>query len=301
MATAEIAHHRVGIKHMLIATDFSRRSEAVLACGQDFARMFGAQAEIVYVLPVEGFAMAGAEGLMAGLDAARRDIMELRSRLRRNAAYNDDSDFKVTLLEGPVAECLLQCATEKRDDLIVMGTHGRGGLGKAFLGSVAEKVFRHATVPVLTVGPNVHPRARMVNIPHILAPCDLSARSHEAMHFTCTLAKAHQSRLTVLHVVESKAAGTKIDPEGVKQSIRENLVEIVGRDANGLDISYRVEFGRVAASILDVATESHADLIVLGVRRSSGALDRFMWPVAYELVRDAACPVLTLRARSGPR
>ncbi len=75
----------------------------------------------------------------------------------------------------------------------------------------------------------------------------------------------------------------------------EKLAEIVRESGDGVDVRYRIEFGKVSSTILEVATETDADLIVLGVRRSSGILDRFMWPIAYELVREAACPVLTLR------
>lgn len=87
----------------------------------------------------------------------------------------------------------------------------------------------------------------------------------------------------------------KLDPERVKQGIREELAQIIGKHAEGVDVRFRIESGKVASTILDAATEINADLIVLGVRPSSGLLDRFMWPIAYELVREAACPVLTIR------
>ena len=81
----------------------------------------------------------------------------------------------------------------------------------------------------------------------------------------------------------------------MKAGIRERLAEIVGRDGTGLDINYSVEFGSVASKALDVASSLDADLIVLGVQPATGILDRFIWPVAYEVVREAACPVLTIR------
>ena len=298
MATAEIASTRIGIDHVLIATDFSQQSELALQYGLDFARLFGAQAEIAYVLPTEEYALAGAEGLLAGRDAARRDLLDLKSKLRRKVAYNDDTECQVTMLEGPVADSLLECAREKRADLIIVGTHGRGGLGKLILGSVAEEVFRQSSVPVLTVGPNIHGHQKHPELRHILAPCDLTAKSHPAVRYACALAAGHHSWLTVLHVVEHANEGVKVDPERVKTRVRERLAEIAGEAGIGLDINYRVEFGRVASTILDVASSLDSDLIVLGVRPSTGVLDRFVWPVAYELVREAPCPVLTIRQSS---
>jgi len=295
MATAQLVSNCVGIQNVLIATDFSHHSDAALGYGIELANVYGAQAEIVYVMPTEDFALAGPEAIHAAREAARRDLLEFKSRLRRTGSIAEHMDFHVSMLEGPVADGLLQCAREKRIDLIVVGTHGRGGLRKLILGSVAEKIFRHSSVPVLTVGPNIHRRRGMKQTRQILAPCDLTPRSHPALEYACNLAETHNSQITVLHVIEHVNEGLKLDPERVKQGIREKLAEIVGRRSDAADVHYRVEFGNVPATILRVASELDSDFIVLGVRRSSGVLDRFMWPIAYELVREAQCPVLTIR------
>src|ERR1035438_3775407 len=155
MATAELAATGVGIHNVLIATDFSHRSFGVLNYGLNFVRRYGAHAEIVYVLPVDEYALAGPEAVAAAQDAARRDLLELKTKLRCTRTFEDDADYRVTMLEGPIADCLLQWAHEKKIDLIVVGTHGRSGLGKVIPGSVAEKIFRHSDMPVLTVGPHV--------------------------------------------------------------------------------------------------------------------------------------------------
>ena len=86
-----------------------------------------------------------------------------------------------------------------------------------------------------------------------------------------------------------------LNPDRVKKEIRERLIEVVGWRDGRFAIHYRVEFGNIPAAILRVASEIDSDLIVLGVRRRSGVLDRFVWPIAYELVRSATCPVLTIR------
>jgi nucleotide-binding universal stress UspA family protein len=295
MSAVAVARSSVGIHQVLIATDFSHQSELVIKYGLEFARFFGARAEIAYVLPVQEYVLAGGDGLEAGRDSARRDLHELRQKLRRNAAYDDNTQIDVSLLEGPAADALLDCARADRADLVIVGTHGRGSFGKVCLGSVAEKVFRHSSVPVITIGPNLKPGHKAMELRHILAPCDLTARSHPAVELAAQLAEDHHSWLTVLHVVERSGEGNRVDPERVKSGIRENLAEIVGCDEERLDICYRVENGRVASTILDVAAELDADLIVLGVRPASGVLDRFHWPIAYEVVRNATCPVLTMR------
>ena len=110
-----IASTRIGIDRVLIATDFSHQSELALQYGLDFARLFGAQAEIAYVLPTEEYALAGAEGLLAGRDAARRDLLALEVEAYAvSVAYNDDTECQVTMLEGPVADSLLECGPGRR-------------------------------------------------------------------------------------------------------------------------------------------------------------------------------------------
>jgi nucleotide-binding universal stress UspA family protein len=295
MATAPLAASGVGIHNVLIATDFSHHSSAALNYGLSFAHRYSAHAEVVYVLPTDEFALAGPEALTAAKDAARRDVLDLKTKLRRSHLREEDEDYRISMLEGSAADCLLEWAREKRVDLIVVGTHGRGGFGKIILGSVAEKVFRHSAVPVLTIGPHIH-RPKEGSAAHrILAPCDLTPRSHPAVQFACALAKEHNSQLTVLHVIERTNEGMKLDPERVMGEIRVELAQILGKCAEGIDVRYRIDCGKIAGTILSAATDIDTDLIVLGVRPSSGLLDRFMWPIAYELVREAACPVLTIR------
>jgi nucleotide-binding universal stress UspA family protein len=295
MATATPAASDVGIHNVLIATDFSHQCVVALNYGLDFVRRYGAHAEIVYVLPTDEYALAGPEALTAAKDAARRELLELKSKLRRSQAFEEVEDCRVTMLEGPVADCLLEWTREKGIDLIVVGTHGRRGLGKVILGSVAEKVFRHSDVPVLTIGPHTRRHREIFDAHRILAPCDLTLRSHPAMQFACALARQHNARLTVLHVMEHADEGLAAERERIAQCAREELARIVGQRAEGVDVRYRIETGKVPATILAAASEMDADLIVLGVRPSSGVLDRFMWPIAYELVGEAACPVLTIR------
>ena len=99
--------------------------------------------------------VAGPEAYAAAKDAARRDLLELKHELRRKHSYLEGEDYHLFLLEGEVAQSILDFAHQKEIDVIVVGTHGRSGLGRALMGSVAERVFRHSPVPVLTLGPHL--------------------------------------------------------------------------------------------------------------------------------------------------
>ena len=137
----------MGIHNVLIASDFSHHSDVALRFGLSLAQLYGARVEIVYVLPTDEYVLSGPEGLHAGTEAARRDLLDFKSRLHNLRSAGEYADCHVSLLEGPVAESILQCAHQRKADLIVVGTHRRGGFGRVIHGSVAEDIFRHSPVP----------------------------------------------------------------------------------------------------------------------------------------------------------
>ena len=153
MVAAQVTPNAVGIHNLLIAIDFSRCSNLVLQHGLALAKEYNANAQVVFVLPTNEFLVAGPDAFVAARDAACRDLNELKTELKVAYGYEEGKDYHLFLLEGDVAQCVLDFADKKHIDLFVLGTHGRGGLGKALMGSVAEKVFRRSPVPVLTIGP----------------------------------------------------------------------------------------------------------------------------------------------------
>src|SRR5208283_910898 len=136
MATAQLTPAKVGIQNVLIATDFSRCSNAALNFGLQVAKAYNAQAHVVFVIPADQFLLAGAEAYVAAKDAARRDLEQLQAELQRTHSHAKGEAYHLYLFEGDAAQSILDFAQQKRVDLIVVGTHGRGGLGKALIGSV---------------------------------------------------------------------------------------------------------------------------------------------------------------------
>ena len=105
-------------------------------------------------------------------------------------------------MEGDVAQSILDCARQNKADVIVVGTHGRGGLGKMLMGSVAERVFRQSPVPVMTVGPHLHRAARGFAPRNILLAADFTPASECAAQYAGALARERNAKLTVLHVLD---------------------------------------------------------------------------------------------------
>ena len=295
MATAKLTSVGVGIHNVLIATDFSRYSNLALNFGLELAHGHQAKAQVVFVVPTDEFALAGPEAYVAARDAAHRDLLELKDELRKTHPGIEGEDYHLVLLEGPVAESILNFAHQKNMDLIVLGTHGRSGLGKMLMGSVAERVFRQSPVPVLTIGPCVRRATRGAAPRNILLAADFTLAGERASHYAAAMAREYDAKLTLLHVVEDAALQPGADRDAVLYGMETKLGDLLGEDAAGLRFCCHVEVGKVVSTILHTAAEIDTDLLVLGVRPWTGVLDRFMWPHAYEIVREASCPVLTVR------
>jgi nucleotide-binding universal stress UspA family protein len=295
MATAQLTPVGVGIQNVLIATDFSRYSNAALNFGLQVAKAYKAKAHVVFVIPSDQFLLAGPEAFVAAQDAARRDLEELQAELHRSHSHVEGEDYHLYLLEGDVAQSILDFAQQKRIDLIVVGTHGRGGLGKAFIGSVAERVFRQSPVPVLTLGPHLRRQTRDNGPQNILVAADFTPASARAARYAAMLARENKAKLTLLHVVDHKKLDHVPDPAAVKRGIEQRLADLLGAEGASVDYSLQVEVGPVVPAILHTLNQVGADLMVIGVHRSSSVLDRLMFPHAYELVCESSCPVLTLR------
>jgi len=298
MATATSKATGVSIRNMLIATDFSRLSSEILCAGMNFCQAFGAHAFVLYVLPQSEFALAGFEAYAAARDAAQRDLRELDEQLRSRYAREQGKDYELMISEGDVADCIFEVARTKHIDLIVVGTHGRTGLSKALLGSVAERIFRHSDVPVLTVGPQCR------HIPpsgpkRLLVPLDFTPASQASAKYACALAREHDAELILLHVIGKPGNGALPDLECVTRGIEQSLAELAYPEADPQRLKVIAKVGNVVPTILDAASDMAADLMVLGVHNYPGLLDHFRQQPAYELVRQAPCPVLTLREQTG--
>jgi nucleotide-binding universal stress UspA family protein len=141
------------MKKILVATDFSDLATAALRSAASLARCAGAELVVVYADQFE----APPEFTSGQVDAIAAAIEESRERsaaeLQRYASANVETGvaWRTIVAEGPPASTILKVAEAEQADMIALGTHGRGGLQRLMFGSVAERVMRNATVPVMTV------------------------------------------------------------------------------------------------------------------------------------------------------
>jgi nucleotide-binding universal stress UspA family protein len=144
----------ISLKKVLVPVDFSDTSDVALRYGKALAGAFGASLHVIHVVQ-EPYAQPWAvEAYGFSMATLQEDwIKEANTKLEGVLTADDRRALKATattILGHPVSE-ILRFATDERIELIVMGTHGRGPLGHMVMGSVAERVVRHAPCPVLTV------------------------------------------------------------------------------------------------------------------------------------------------------
>ena len=144
----------IDLKKVLVPVDFSDSSDVALRYGRALASAFGASLHIIHVVQ-EPYAQPWAvEAYGFSMATLQEDwIKEANAKLEGLLTVTDKSTLKataITILGHPVSE-ILRFAADERIDLVVMGTHGRGPLGHMVMGSVADRVVRHAPCPVLTV------------------------------------------------------------------------------------------------------------------------------------------------------
>ena len=142
----------INLKTILVPTDFSECSEEALQYGLELARRFDASLHLLHVVHDPVAQPWAAEGFSVPVfEVVEQWQKQAQERLR--AAVPDADRGRVTIasvVATPYAE-ILAYASAHEVDLIVMGTHGRGGVTHMLLGSIAERVVRRAPCPVLTV------------------------------------------------------------------------------------------------------------------------------------------------------
>lgn len=305
----------VHIKHILCPVDFSEFSRHAFDRAVAVARSYGAELTVLHVLPVPSAVPAlpyGPEGPGPfGFEAVDRDraLAELSRFLAAEQSIGVPLHYKTAESPSVQKEVLIQ-ASRLSADLVVMGTHGRSGFDRFFLGSVAEKTLRTSPVPVLVVPPRLPDVVPAGRDPFrsILCAVDFSQDSARALGYAASLARHAAGRLTLLHSVEpvpvgyDPLGGVNFDVVGYEQALensaRAELQKFVQPIAPGTDTETVVTRGKAYREILRVATERQADLIVVGVH-GRNAFDRLVFGSTTEhVVRRATCPVLAVPALS---
>jgi nucleotide-binding universal stress UspA family protein len=279
------------VKNILFATDFSSCSQAAVPYARAIAERYGATVHMVHVLtpePTIELPLDRFPDLDADLDAARSSMKTLLAcKPFGKAAYT------ATVERGRLWDVLATFVEAKSIDLMVLGTHGRRGLKKMVLGSVAEEVFRLASCPVLTVGPEAMLEgAADARFKTILFATDFYSGSQHALSYAVATARDNGSHLILLHAVSDSMEIPDLARAGERVA---ELISVESRQEFKPEII--VGTGSAAETILKVAKNKQADLIVMGARHAGVAslAAHLPWATASKVVCAARCPTLTFR------
>ncbi len=287
------------LKNILFATDFSSSSEAAVPIARSLAAHFGATMHVLHVAPPEPHTSVPLDKIPAAVQSDWHTLeQQMAHFLIRNPLKG--VTHEVILERGPLWHVIEAVVREQDIDLIVAGTHGRRGLKKLVLGSVAEEIFRRARCPVLTVGPHIAKDGMEEGrIRSIIYATDFSAGSMQALPYALGLARENQARLALVHVLPTMQETSPAELDQIAEGCRERLLQLVPPVAQAAcSAEAAVRFGAAADAILREAEERHAQLIVMGARRAAigVATVHLPWATAHRVVCEAPCPVLTVRA-----
>lgn len=206
---------------------------------------------------------------------------------------------QVLVQAGQPAEAINKAAEDLDVDLIVMATHGRTGVARLLLGSVAEHVVRRSQRSVLTMGPGTAAAA----FKKILCPVDFDASSAAALKFAARLALQYKAALNLLHVVTVPFEPSEVPVEPPtpewEQDARVRLEKLVSENL-GDKVNHQliVRRGDPGGAIVDAERELHSDLVVIPTHGRSILGHLGLGSVAERVVRESSAPVLTIRKRS---
>ena len=304
----------VGITRILCPVDLSPASQRALEYAIAMSRWYTAPVTALHLFP--NVPIPDPVPLYRGQAVTLHDVNPetLRARLQdlvRRVA--DRAPIATQIADtNDVRRGILEHAAELSADLIVMGTHGRTGVGQLLLGSVTEAVAREADCPVMAVPPDAVSKGPLdVPFQHIVCAVDFSEQSQWALTLALELAQEADANLTLMHALEipPELAALPTDTESDIPAVRAaaeaaalvRLRALVPPDAHTYcTIHTEVREGRADREILHVAAEQRADLIVLGVHGRS-LFDRLIFGSnTHGVLCHASCPVLVARTPAPP-
>jgi nucleotide-binding universal stress UspA family protein len=298
---------------LLIPLDGSEFSEQTLPYAASVARAAGARVHLAHVHvphPPEDLLLNPQfqfEGVnMAEYEAKYR--AEEEDYLKGIAAKmeQDLGDSVVpTLLEGDVSSSIERYALTNDTDMIVMSTHGRTGLSRFWLGSVADELVRHTSIPVLLIPPSADGQSGVDHqFKHILVPLDGSERGEAILEPAMELGAEWKARFTLLHVVPvNRIVGARVYPipmghlEERRNQARQYLAGLSDRLRDqGLEVNTRVvDHATPAEAILRTAEAENADLVALATHGHRNLARAVLGSVADKVVRATTRPLLVMR------
>ena len=292
------------IRNILLAVDFSPSSMEAISVAVDMADRFSARLHVLHarVLRRDPDSDRGSSKPVVLKEKLNKLLGD--NALRERGYEPEDLDV-IQNVEQDIepAPAIINYAEQHEIDCVVIGTHGRRGIRRLLIGSVAEEVVRTAPCSVMTV--RQLPDEGRFSPATIMVPVDFSEHAQFATAHAKHLAVKYDARLSIMHVVEEflhpafYGPGVQsiydVEPD-IEEKARDRLKSFYeSTPGPNVDAEYLVETGRAGRSISDVAEKAGAGLLVMSTHGRTG-MDHFLiGSVASRVVRSAPCPVLSVK------
>ncbi len=298
------------IRNVLYPTDFSPCAEAAFPYALQLTRRHNATLHVMHVAPLLGLHPNPPTFDSPAAERAARQDQQTEAEQRMNAilrAYDvEDVDARRVYSRGVSPGSTLIAYSEASEiDLIVIGSHGRTGMRRLLLGSVAEELIRHASCPVLVVRTLTEPAMSPPSDRRLLVPFDFSSSAELALRYAHELGEEYDTAIDVLHVIDP---GTHVEAYVKEVSERGRMLEQLRLEAHralekidaelggpSVRAAYHVSVGFPPKEIVEFAHENDSAMIVLSSHGRTGKNSIFIGSVAEHVVRHAPCPVFLAR------
>jgi nucleotide-binding universal stress UspA family protein len=286
----------ITIKKILCPVDFFPASEAAVNYAAGLAANYDAAIHLLHVItPIAPaayeYVIDSTEIVKSMEESSKEEMNKLVSSLKE-AGVVAQADLQV----GDVYDEIKRAIEAGKPDLIVMGTHGRRGVERWFMGSTTEKLLRHSPVPLVTISATGEKSFTAPRFRRILVTTDFSDGTPDALAYAFSVAQENESRLTLLHVLHDVSADLSGKyRDSLINGVRKQLEDMVPAEAkNWCDIVTRVETGLPYRIILRTLEDERPDLLVMNIH-GKGMLDRaLLGSTAERVVRAASCPVMLI-------
>jgi nucleotide-binding universal stress UspA family protein len=297
------------LQKILFPTDFSKCAEQALAHAVFLAEKYGAEIHVLHVITIFEDQPSVVSNEIAETKEMVRKLEDIAEKqLNKIVDSHSADDIKITTevkRSLSAAPAILEYASENKIDLIVMGTHGRRGLGHLLLGSAAEEVIRLSPCPVFTIRELKEPKPVM-QVNNILVPIDFSNYSEKALAYASEIAQSYNAQLQLLHIIEEtmhpafsvtgKSSIFDLVP-GIKDDSKKRTEKMLNKFVSDkVKSKVFIQGGRAANDIIKFAKENSTDLIVIATHGLTGLEHMLLGSVTEKVVRMAHCPVFTVKA-----
>jgi nucleotide-binding universal stress UspA family protein len=302
----------ITINKILCPVDFFPASDAAVNYAAGLAENYDATIHLLHVItPIAAsayeYAIDATEFIRSMEESSMEEMNGLVAKLKL-AGIRAEPELRI----GDVYDEIKKTIEIEKPDLLVMGTHGRRGVERWFMGSTTEKLLRHSPVPLVTISAAGEKSFNGPRFRRILVTTDFSEGTADALAYAFSVAQENESRVTLLHVLHDVSADLSGKyRDSLVNGVRKQLEDLVPAEArNWCEIVTSVETGTPYRIILRELEDEKIDLLVMNIH-GKGMLDRaLLGSTAERVVRAAPCPVMMIppmkrklrrRARPGGR